>query len=195
MCGLFASRSYDEILELANANSYRGSTTHSISYFENGELVINKYNGQWNPENLPKDKEYYICHIQAPTSTTNNAHPAIVDGKHVWHNGIIKDKCIKDLCERYNFDTKWDTELIARTFPALGDIDGTFACFFFKNTPLVFRNEISPLFCNGTTFSSVKTKLTPAPLEPNKVFMIHDEYSKLFELDTFKTHSNPYFFM
>ncbi|AUR85874.1 nucleophile aminohydrolase [Vibrio phage 1.081.O._10N.286.52.C2] len=199
MCGLFAAKSKEDLLELAKLNIHRGSRTHSVSTFVGGELTIAKFDGEFNAENVPDKADYYICHIQAPTSQSAKAHPAIVgpiNGKcsHVWHNGILKSDYMNDC------SFKWDTAHIAEMMyhdRDIGTLDGSFACFHYQDGKLnVFRNEISPLFV-GTDgqFSSTKTKLTPVALDANKVFNIELFPFTLTVVKEFKTLNNPYFFM
>lgn len=200
MCGLFAARTKVELVELAQHNIHRGSRTHSITTFKRGDISIQRYKGSFNAKNVPDDADFYICHVQAPTSANAKAHPASAIRKvdnvefssSVWHNGILKEPYMA----KQRFD--WDTMHIADTFPeSLDEYDGSFACFQFQRQDLcVFRNEISPLFFGETgAFSSTKTLLTPTSLEPNKVFSIDVKTSKMTEVLEFKTRNNPYFFL
>ncbi|QBX05964.1 hypothetical protein Va3_010 [Vibrio phage Va3] len=202
MCGLFAARSKQELIELSKSNIHRGSRTHSVSTFKNGHVTVHKFTGAFNTTNVPDSADFYICHVQAPTGTSAQAHPAIVTieengqlhDSHVWHNGILKDHYMK------NQTQEWDTAHIAEAicYGKLNELDGTFACFHFINGNLrVFRNEISPLFMSedGTSFSSTRTILTPEHVEPNKVFNIDFKTFKMTVVNEFKTLENPYFFM
>ena len=192
MCGLFAAKSKVALVELARHNVHRGSRTHSITTFNNGEIHVQRYKGSFDATNVPDSANFYICHVQA--------HPAslIREGdvnysSSVWHNGILKDEYMKKQVHT------WDTRHIAATFPeSLSEYDGTFACFHYALGKLsVFRNELSPLFMSedGDAFSSTRTIITPESVEPNKVFNIDLNTFKMTAVQEFKTVENPYFFL
>ncbi|CAL9971962.1 hypothetical protein VPHK567_0162 [Vibrio phage K567] len=201
MCGLFAAKTKKALVELAQHNMHRGSRTHSVTGIKGGQLYVNRYDGEFSADNVPDGYDFYICHVQAPTSAHAKSHPAVVvrsEGRRnfascVWHNGILKDDYMKK--QRYD----WDTRHIADTFPqSLDEYDGTFACFYYALRELsVFRNEISPLFMSedGDAFSSTRTIITPDALEPNKVFNIDLTSFKMSLVREFKTVENPYFFL
>ena len=203
MCGLFAARTKADLIMLSKSNLHRGSRTHSVSTFNNGHMSVHRFTGAFNPSNIPDSADFYICHVQAPTSQKSEAHPAktlFIDEAHtilmdsyVWHNGILKEKYMAE--QQYD----WDTECIAFKVPngEINELDGSFACFHYMGDTLtVFRNELSPLFYGEIgQFSSTKTQLTPTPVEANKVFKIDIESAKLTQVSEFKTLENPYFFM
>ena len=60
MCGIFASRDKMRFYELAAKNSYRGSHSHSISYYDGNRIqVMTKGLGEM-PEIDLEDGYYYI---------------------------------------------------------------------------------------------------------------------------------------
>jgi hypothetical protein len=137
------------------------------------------------------DNMYYIAHSQAPTTSTNNIHPAVYGDAMLWHNGIIKQKTIPD----NTWDTLWLLEQIMYYgWSSLSRIDGTFACIMYNGGELfVFRNDISPLFYDkDLNFSSTKFE-GGISLEPNKVFRVDLTNKQLSVVAFFETHENPYF--
>ena len=76
----------------------------------------------------------------------------------------------------------------------ISEADGTFACMMYHGHRMfVFRNEISPLFSNGTTFSSTKFE-DSIPVPPNTMWSLNFETSVLEKKWKFETKENPYHF-
>lgn len=199
MCGLFAARNKQSLIELSKSNLYRGSRTHSVSTFRNGHVSICRFTGAFDPTKVADGADFYICHVQAPTNKSAHSHPAIVNtdsgDSHIWHNGILLDRYLKSKGTH-----EWDTMHIAEAFPEqrLSELEGSFACFHFMNGSLsVFRNDISPLFMNeeGTAYSSTRTIATNISVPSNKVFNIDLRTFKITQIDEFTTMENPYFFI
>ena len=107
---------------------------------------------------------------------------------YLWHNGIIKEG---------KYEGEWDTEWLHEKAleEDLSNVDGTFACLMFRGSRFfVFRNEISPLFIEGTTLSS--TKFNEAePVDANYFWHLDFTKSKLVTTRySFDTKENPYYF-
>ena len=209
MCSIFGSFSIDKIRKLAALNSYRGQHSYSYSYYDPEERKITYM--RRNLGTLPIDEidipegQYCIAHMQAPTTSNKTyeyIHPAgHRDGDsivYLWHNGIIKEKSIKEMQERLGVNKSWDTYLILYQYyniNSLNNIDGTFSCVYYQeDTGLkLFRNEISPLFIDKDhNISSTKFDQS-TPLKPNIIWRFNPGES-IIEIDTFNTVENPYFF-
>ena len=213
MCSISASRSKEELLKLVELNRYRGEESHSVTQFiyqkEEGfhfKQQIKSY-GPLDVEQLDGEWDYCVVHQQAPTSKeVNNTdlatgrfiHPAQNEKSFLWHNGIIKEG---------KFEGDWDTEWLfnltlddlkkspLKRFDAkISEADGTFACMMYHdNNIFVFRNEISPLFSKGSTFSSTKFE-DAIPVQPNTMWRLDYDIAVLEEKWKFKTKENPYHF-
>ena len=159
MCGIFASRNKDKFYELAKLNSYRGSHSHSISYY-NGSKVSIVTKGLGPMPEIDLDEDYLIIgHVQEPTterSENENIHPAYKGGDYLWHNGIILDTQVKKWQEEHQFQkVTWDTYILLTCLlngdpcERLSNSEGSFACIWYgKFNPFLscFRNDNSPLF-------------------------------------------------
>lgn len=181
MCAIFGSYEEDEFFELAKLNSYRGSHSYSISYYDGKSIqLVDKGFGEMPKRSL--DHRYYIIgHVQAPTTeadSMDNIHPAVDRGDMLWHNGIIKEHVVNELRARYKISETWDTAIIlyllnTGQFPnILSELDGSFACLWYgKYNPSLrlFRNDNSPMFVHGSTISSTKFK-NSKELESNIVY-------------------------
>lgn len=201
MCAISGSFKKAKLLELYKLNAYRGEMSHSLTSFEYDNKnrlrlgVLFQDNGPLNDEvlNAMHDKEdrFYIAHSQAPTTDTNNIHPAVYGDALLWHNGIIKQKTLSP----GTWDTQWLLERILNYgWSALSRVDGTFACIMYNNGELyVFRNEISPLFFDyDFNFSSTKFE-NSFPVPPNIVHRLVLT-NKVFEREAyFETFENPYY--
>lgn len=168
MCAIFGSFDADKFYELEKLNSYRGSHSYSISYYDGHRLdVVTRGFGRMPNITLEKDM-FYIGHVQAPTTDSKDMtsiHPANDRGDFLWHNGIIKDYQVKqwqkEWSKEWTWDTKWLLYLLntGDTEKVLSEADGSFACLWFgKYNPslFLFRNDNCPMFVNGTDFSSTK---------------------------------------
>ena len=201
MCSISASKDKKQLLKLVDLNRYRGEESHSVSQFlytddgldlksqtkSYGPLDLDLLDGNW---------DYCIVHQQAPTSKdVNNTdlaigkfiHPAKKDKSYLWHNGIIKEG---------KFEGDWDTAWLfdQALNEDLNKVDGSFACMLYhENQIYVFRNEISPLFNNGSTFSST---LFPggSTITPNVYWKLDYSLGILEQQWKFKTKENPYYF-
>ena len=198
MCSIVASFDKEKLKELYKLNAYRGELSYSLTTFQPGlKIGIMMQDGGKMPEFLidcvlVSSGDYIVAHSQAPTTDTNNIHPAVYGDIMLWHNGIIKQKSMPE----DTWDTQWLLEqIVYYGWSSLSRIDGTFACIMYNNDHLyVFRNEISPMFYDkNLNFSSTKFEGSE-PLEPNKVFLLNLEHKQLSTVAFFQTHENPYFF-
>ncbi len=202
MCAITASFDKNKLQELYKLNAYRGELSYSLSSFtftdfmtEDIRLNILMQDNNKMPEdlikNLPDGGKYFIAHSQAPTTSSNNIHPAVFGNAMLWHNGIIKQK---NLAEN-TWDTQWLLEqIIDYGWSSLSRIDGTFACIMYNSGKLyAFRNEIAPLFYDKElNFSSTKTE-SARELPPNKVHKINLSYRTIEPVAYFETLENPYY--
>ena len=165
MCSIIASPHKEEFLDLMNANRRRGVKGCSIHTW--GDKLEKIYEGvPQDTYDLPDD-QYLIGHYLSPTGKVNNAHPCKIDQTYLWHNGMLKQGCMRDI--RTDTLGDWDTAYIADEFnvlftyadtnPNFTKLDGSFACLGINldtpNEVFAFRNAISPLFRDQRTFSSV----------------------------------------
>ena len=207
MCSIIGSFDKETLIDLCELNAYRGQHSHSISYMdEQGVWFTQKKFGAINYDKIEFDEgDYCIIHMQAPTTDSkelNNIHPATgnpySNGSLLWHNGIIKEKEVERLREKYQIESTWDTYILLHHLIANGsldDIDGTFSCLWYDDYNLkLFRNEISPMFIDShSTISSTKFEGS-IPTEPNTMFEFDPFKNKLNPLFTFQTKENPYYF-
>lgn len=203
MCAIFGSFDRDKFYELAKLNSYRGSHSYSISYYDRKNIhVLDKGLGDF-PE-LDLDKQYYyIGHVQAPTTDSkdiDSVHPANDKGDYLWHNGIIKDYQIKVWQNSWDKDWSWDTKWLlyllntGNVDNVLSEADGSFACLWYgKYNPslYMFRNENSPMFIEGHDFSSTKFDKS-TPIEPGAFYAFHTEKGWVPNYNKFKTKNKFY---
>lgn len=200
MCAITGSFTKHKLKDLYRLNTYRGELSYSLCTFrytenavELGTLMQDNYK---MPDTLIDSlpvygNTFYVAHSQAPTTSTNNMHPAVYGDTLLWHNGIIKQK---------NLDGReWDTLVLLQSivdygWSSLSRIDGTFACMMYRGDALfVFRNEISPMFYDDElNFSSTRFENCKS-LEPNKVFKIDFNNKTLQPVAYFETINNPYF--
>ena len=200
MCAITGSFSKHKLEDLYRLNAYRGELSYSLSAFsfdDNGiRLDVMMQDRDKMPEGLIKgmpegNNMYYIAHSQAPTTNANNIHPAVYGDCMLWHNGIVKQKNLKE----GTWDTQWLLEQILNYgWSALSRVDGTFACMMYNSGELfVFRNEISPMFYDkDLNFSSTKVEFAES-LPPNKVFKVNLKYKQLSPVAYFETMENPYY--
>ena len=208
MCAIFGSKELDKLLELADLNAYRGQHSHSLSVYNTRtkELVTKrKCLGAFSLDGLETERGmFYVAHIQAPTtaaSAIESIHPSVrrVGEDLLWHNGIIKEGCIKSLKETYQSDLEWDTalihEAISHGYRQLDNVDGTYSCLQYDEGEIfIFRNEISPMFIDDQLNISSTKFQGSSPTEPNKAFMIDFTENELLEVASFSTKENPYYF-
>lgn len=208
MCSIIGSFDRDKIIDLIKLNLYRGQHSYSISYYNVETKTIDNIKkdlGSIPFESIDIPEGHYcIAHMQAPTTSNKSIesiHPAFYEeaSSYLWHNGIVKDHCIKEMMFELLESNSWDTYLILKQFETkktLDGIDGTFSCLYYKEREglKLFRNEISPLFIDDNdNISSTKFE-NSFSLEPNIVWnFIPGE--DIIEEYTFSTVENPYFFM
>jgi glutamine phosphoribosylpyrophosphate amidotransferase len=210
MCSIIGSFDKDKVIALCELNAYRGQHSHSISYAsQDGVYYTQKNFGPINYDALDPDGDYMIVHMQAPTTDNKNAdciHPAMnpYAGDLLWHNGIIKEKEVERLREKYQLKATWDTYILLHHLIVGGspsDIDGTFSCLWCDYSSAygryglkLFRNEISPMFIDShSTISSTRFEGS-VPTEPNVMFGFDPWKNSLYPHFTFDTKENPYYF-
>ena len=139
--------------------------------------------------------------MQAPTFEPQNKlniHPANDGATKLYHNGILKDKTIKLLQERYQTEESWDTRLLLMDLNGdsdLSDIDGSFSCLWYTGHELrLLRNEIAPMFINESNYDISSTKFeNSVSISPNTVFKFKPAKKNLTPIKNFRTVNNPYY--
>lgn len=200
MCAISGSFDKESIKELYKLNSYRGELSYSVATFSphnnKTDLMILMQDSGKLPETLidnldVKENHYIVCHSQAPTTDSDNIHPAVYGNALLWHNGIIKQKSMKP----GTWDTAWLLDNIVNYgWSALSRVDGTFACVMFWGESLyVFRNEISPLFIDKYLNISSTKKEGYESIAPNIVHKMNLEGMYLTSEAYFSTFENPYY--
>ena len=218
MCAIFGSSNKEKFLELAELNQYRGKASHSTSMFttsryENYDnlslvkhVITSKREGLFQDlvTDFTEDDSthwvtYYLGHVQAPTTDSDDIHPSEIVGDLLWHNGIIKDYQVNDWKRKYG-QLDWDTGLLHRHFILGGDldnIDGTFSCARYEYGPgalTLFRNEISPLYYDDNlNISSVEFE-NSKETESGVQYLMDIRRSELEPMKRFETKENPYYF-
>ena len=200
MCAITGSKYKNKLQELYQLNAYRGELSCSLATFKphNGKVLLKTLFQQHGkmPVNLIDDNpldenDFMIAHSQAPTTESNNIHPAAYGEALLWHNGIIKQKNIGE----GTWDTVWLLDqIINYGWSSLSKVDGTFACVMYWGRELfVFRNEISPLFIDQH-FNISSTKFDGSEsLAPNKVWKLNFDTNLLDAVAYFDTFENPYY--
>ena len=200
MCAITGSLYKEKLKELYTLNAYRGELNYSLATFKlyKGNVVFQTLfqdSGKM-PDTLIdsapcKEGDFVLAHSQAPTTNSNNIHPAVYGEAMLWHNGIIKQNKLSP----GTWDTAWLLEqIIDYGWSSLSRVDGTFACIMYLHDNLyVFRNEISPLFIDDR-FNISSTKYQGSvPLTPNRVWKLNFETKYLDSIAYFQTMNNPYF--
>lgn len=210
MCSIVGSFDENELKELCNANEYRGTHSYSISLFKENKIMhCEKDLGKldYTKIKIPPG-QYCVVHQQAPTSENrniDNVHPAILTDKwgsscFLWHNGILKDKAIKLIQERFQMKTSWDSLLLLKEImedgTGLNFIDGSFACLYFNGKDLfVFRNLLAPMYINKNTGTISSTYFENSEaLEDGQFYVFNPFQHTMKSIFTFKTYNNPYNF-
>lgn len=202
MCAISGSFQVSTLDKLYKLNAYRGELSYSFNAFKvdnnRAELSVAYSDDGILPEHIllasswsSQPNNYYIAHSQAPTTQTDNRHPAMFGDAMLWHNGIIKQGTIP----ANTWDTEWLLEkIIDYGWSSLSRIDGTFACvMYYSGEIFVFRNEISPLFIDKNLNISSTRFDNSESIEPNKVFKIYFNDKKLVPIAYFETLENPYY--
>lgn len=206
MCGIYLAKTVKEFSAIAENNKWRGHDTNSITIIYNDDVIDTKrFIGEFKEEYFNKFEsvdniKYVVGHTQSATTKDSTAHPIGDQSGNflLWHNGVLKSSCIKQLQTVLNMSTSFDTELLVNSIArcginSLNKIDGGFACILHdkrENMIYAFRNTQCPLFYNEVThaLSSVKSKEFSQ--------FKHDEIVdiKTFNvIQTFKTKNNPFF--
>ena len=198
MCAIVASFDKKKLKELYKLNAYRGELSYSLSAFQYNEHKVTNLSLDQGLGKIPEtliselaDGSYYITHTQAPTTESDNIHPAVYGNCYLWHNGIIKQKSLSP----GTWDTQWlQEQILSYGWSSLSRIDGTFACLMYNvNDLFVFRNEISPMYYDkALNFSSTRFN-NSISLPPNIVYKINLQYQAIDAVAYFDTFENPYY--
>lgn len=210
MCSIFGSKDRNRFIHLAKQNQFRGNFSHSISIFRSNGIfqVISKEFGGFREQDVPKFKDilYYIGHVQAPTGglvkNRNRIHPAKINNAYLFHNGIIKESCLKEITST-GITEVWDTKvflnyLYDKNLPkTLSMIDGSFGCVYVhENGVKIFTSDIITLFYNDDhDISSIKTDKVNIRFTPNIIYDFDIMNDIIVQVGSFTSKSSPYFFI
>ena len=206
MCGLIYNASCKEWPLLINKNLERAGVNKGVITFTAVTKNVSARGYAYihaGATEVVEDFESLVApgvlHMQAPTSEHSQPHPAIYGKTRVWHNGILKQSTIdawKDAAK-----SEWDTKIIASIvssgmFEKLSELDGSFACLAFIEPWrkfIAFRNNLSPLFTDGFSMSSVQIYNHWKPIDPGVVYEL-SSVSGQWEptVINFSTPGNPY---
>lgn len=206
MCAIVGSFDKDKFKELIVLNTYRGNHSYSFAEYnvesKKFSSIVKDF-GYFDFSNLNciEEGNYLVGHVQAPTTDSKDKesiHPSVLNKTFLWHNGIIKEDCVKELQINLDSNHKWDTKLLHQWVAEdkdLSNIDGTFSCLYADNNSLfLFRNEISPMFIdNDFNLSSTKFE-NSTPTIANELLIIDFFNSELITKKKFRTKENPYYF-
>jgi glutamine phosphoribosylpyrophosphate amidotransferase len=210
MCSIIGSFSKEKLIELCELNKYRGTFSHSISYYEPAHrefISIMRELGEINYDDIDeqhlKKGMYCIIHMQAPTGEDKNEaniHPVEINDHLLWHNGILKDSTILALQEEFDYDTKWDSKLLLWKMiwdKSPDDIDGSFSCLYYDPKPItkgmhLFRNSLAPMFIDDD-FNISSTKFENSRrTEAGCMYAFEPSTKELQQQSYFATVNNPY---
>jgi asparagine synthetase B (glutamine-hydrolysing) len=202
MCSIIGSFKKEKLKELYELNSYRGQYAHSVSYYDivTGNISVQRGGGVVDFDSIiQKPLVYMIVHSQAPTTESEDIHPAYYDGRFLWHNGILKQSYINELKEKLSETSNWDTFLLLKSISKdrenLNNLDGSFSCLLYDHEKLyLFRNEISPMFYDANLNMSSTRFNGSYTTEPNCLYHVDFNFSTIFRVKTFTTVLNPYYF-
>jgi hypothetical protein len=199
MCSIFGTFDVVEAKRLQQLNSRRGVISNSSTVFDNNINIVSMTKQYGELDDFKEELSgYHLYHQQAPTSQENDTiHPSEYKNSFLWHNGIVKQDTIKKLMSRTGNNSLWDTHqinvLLNTSFTNdLDLIEGSFSCIWYKNNNLyMFRNQISPMFFNGSTISSEKFENSIETI-PNTMYIF--ENSVWVEKHKFINNELPFFF-
>jgi hypothetical protein len=206
MCSIIGSFKKSKIVELCELNKYRGTYSHSISYFDpevNDLFYISKSFGEIDYDRIDiPDGMYCIVHMQAPTTENKSQdfiHPAIRGFHYLYHNGILKDPTIRKLQTEFFSKSTWDSALLLDKMigdKVPDDIDGSFSCLYInsgiKSGMYLFRNALAPMFIDND-FNISSTKFEGAKKTQDGVIYIFDPFNRVLSSTAhFETVNNPY---
>lgn len=210
MCAIFGSYNKDKFLELLDLNSYRGSYSYSYTVINNDYSCKTFKDFGTLDKTIFNDKYqgvYMLGHVQAPTGglvrNYSRIHPAEKENFKLWHNGIIKGKCLTEMQNNLNSTNQWDTQLLLETIVTdtfepsnLDQVDGAFSCALLKENAylMLFRNTTSPLFVNDALDISSTKFSSSTKTNANTVYHVDITNRKLNEFTKFNNINNPYYF-
>ena len=213
MCSIIGSFDKEKIKELININLYRGNFTFSITEINNSNIiVVTKVFTSISDSYIDNIKfntnSYYIIHIQAPTNSCglneSNIHPAYYKkyGNCIWHNGIILQKDMDYLSNKYFNNEKytWDTKLLLDllseySFKVLNNVEGSFACIYYHDKNLyMFRTTSSPLYIDDKLNISSTQFNNSKMIDSGIVFKLDFLKKEAVTKSRFICKDNPYLF-
>lgn len=199
MCSIVGSFNAKEAKALCEANYYRGSLNHSISYIDinSNTIEVNRYKGSLDLDKIMSYKDkYIIVHQQAPTQNSSFIHPAEFNSSYLWHNGLLKFDCVQKFKSKYKDENDWDTYYILKELQNLNfkELDGSYACLYFRDNLYMFRNNLAPLYVDDKMNISSTQFNGSISLKSERFFRVNLQRKKLIEILQFETIETPYFF-
>jgi len=213
MCGIVLATDINELIDLMSLNSDRGTIQYSVTaYSKDFTSTQFKFTSEYNPSSLKEKLQsidcamFYIGHLQSPTGIEYNFHPASNGRYHLFHNGMMKQKYIRQLQHELNAASiGWDTELMlmaisrAESLPdCLNKFEGTFACILVDvhdKQVFVFRNMLSPLFARDIVLSSKNPGSGFEQIKANCILKIDFQDNRIVEHQMFNNKELPYYFI
>jgi predicted glutamine amidotransferase len=159
--------------------------------------------------------DYFLCHVQAPTSSVREfhyetSHPFRLGNFQICHNGVLtNDKLLKSQTTEYYNEvdssvipallveeeklsgSKYEREIISSV---LSRLEGTYSLWIYnsKSNSVYIARAGSTLFMNRKTreFSSIKLPDIEEEVPEGELFEVADK--EIIEVGTFKANS-PFF--
>jgi glutamine phosphoribosylpyrophosphate amidotransferase len=213
MCAIFASCDKKQVAYLSDLNRNRGTSSYSISCFREMAGKFTLFKTFKDLGEFPKDlnylptADYYICHVQAPTSgavALNQIHPAQFSDFVLWHNGIINHNSLTNYAQYPSI--RWDTALLVshiKTAISIGGslaevlewVEGSFACVLLDGNGeiKIFRNALCPLYIDkDLNLSSVEFSNSNS-VKDTCIYAIDPLKKSIKQIGTFKSRDSVYY--
>jgi len=210
MCSIIGSFSKDKFKELVILNQKRGLFSYSFLVLDPETLLtvsLTQGFGGFDISEIDKapNNMFYLGHTQAPTGGLikdySRIHPAQIDNMFLFHNGIIKQKDVKRLQQKYMTNNGWDSMLMLEDINSntlihtLNTIDGSFACVFNDTeTFSIFRSAAGTLFIDDYLNISSVFFNGSERIKKDTIYTVKFKEKLILESETFKSKSNPYFY-
>lgn len=194
MCSIIGSFSKNKIEELVELNQHRGNFSYSITVIDKDYNIINQIKdfGLFDKSKL-SGEGYFICHVQSPTNgmleDKNRIHPTENNNTFMWHNGLIKNRGIKDLQKFLKTDIEFDTLLLHKAYKnySLSDIEGLFTCLYLDKGIEIFRTRHGKLYIDEDMNISSERFPDSKCINYDTIYNVDVQNKKLTVQDTFKT--------
>jgi glutamine phosphoribosylpyrophosphate amidotransferase len=221
MCAILGTFDYNRYQYLYKENLSRGDFAYGEIYLNKDHYLLTKKPGIKDfsevDERSAKVFDYFLCHVQAPTSSVREfhietSHPFQLGSFLVSHNGVLtNDKLLKSQTKEYYNEV--DSSVIPALLieevklcglkpvnkreiisSVLSRLEGTYSLWIYNSWShnVYIARSGSTLFMNRKTreFSSIKLPDIEEEVPEGKLFEITDK--EIVEVGEFKANS-PFF--